>query len=246
MTLAFFKLSLLCLTVLQLSAAENIDYCQLSCDGISNTACDRKQLNCGPGSACGYNVKTIPIDRNNITNLHNFYRSKVATGNEKRKKQPSAANMNAVTYNTELEHVAQCWANACTFAHDHCRRIKNYKYVGQNVAILYTTASSVDVKAVIAGMVKDWYDEVAYFNPAGVNYFAPSSAGHYTQMVWANTKEIGCGMTYYRKGWNHYLLVCNYGPGGNIIGMPMYEIGPPASRCQRRSRHKNYAGLCLA
>lgn len=245
MTPGFFKLSLLCLTVNQLPAVENINYCQLSCDGISNTVCDRKQLNCGPGSACGKRVKTISIDRDNITNLHNYYRNKVATGNEKRNRQPSAANMNAVTYNRELEYVAQCWANACTFAHDHCRRIRKYHYVGQNVAILYTTANNVDVKSVIAGLVKDWYDEVADFRPAGVNYFTAGPEGHYTQMVWANTKEIGCAMTYYKRGWNHYLLVCNYGPGGNIIGRPVYEIGHPASRCRNNTRHRNYPGLCL-
>ena len=25
-----------------------------------------------------------------------------------------------------------------------------------------------------------------------------SGTGHYTQMVWANTEELGCGMVYYK------------------------------------------------
>ena len=27
------------------------------------------------------------------------------------------------------------------------------------------------------------------------------------------------------------MLVCNYGPGGNIIDKPVYKIGKPGSKC---------------
>lgn len=50
--------------------------------------------------------------------------------------------------------------------------------------------------------------------------------GHYTQLVWAKTKELGCGLVKYRKsdGWNTCYLICNYGPAGNIFNYPIYEI----------------------
>ena len=43
--------------------------------------------------------------------------------------------------------------------------------------------------------------------------------GHYTQVVWADTEELGCGMVYY-QGDSFYetLIVCNYAKGGNFLG----------------------------
>ena len=38
-----------------------------------------------------------------------------------------------------------------------------------------------------------------------------SGTGHYTQLVWADTYELGCGMVHY-KGAQYYetIIVCNY------------------------------------
>ena len=41
------------------------------------------------------------------------------------------------------------------------------------------------------------------------------SVGHYTQMVWRNTKEVGCGIA---RGPVATILVCRYAPAGNWIG----------------------------
>ena len=50
-----------------------------------------------------------------------------------------------------------------------------------------------------------------------------SGTGHYTQVVWADTEELGCGMVYY-KGTTYYetLIVCNYAKGGNFQGTFAY------------------------
>ena len=46
-----------------------------------------------------------------------------------------------------------------------------------------------------------------------------SGAGHYTQVVWADTEELGCGMVYYKSNTDYETLtVCNYAMGGNIQG----------------------------
>ena len=42
-------------------------------------------------------------------------------------------------------------------------------------------------------------------------------------MIWSDTDKIGCGVSkYLDRGWYSLYLVCNYGPGGNIIGNPVY------------------------
>jgi uncharacterized protein YkwD len=43
--------------------------------------------------------------------------------------------------------------------------------------------------------------------------------GHYTQIVWRDTKQFGCGVAH--KG-RRQVWVCNYDPPGNIIGERPY------------------------
>ena len=73
-----------------------------------------------------------------------------------------------------------------------------------------------------------------------------SATGHYTAIVWAKTYKIGCGYTAYSDGnWNKKLIVCNYGPAGNSIGSPMYQVGQSCSNCPENSVcSRKYSGLC--
>jgi pathogenesis-related protein 1 len=63
---------------------------------------------------------------------------------------------------------------------------------------------------------KGWYD------PAAGQCSAPagSTCGHYTQVAWADTKEIGCGMAFCPG--SGQVWVCNYSPAGNIVGRKPY------------------------
>ncbi|KAH7959612.1 hypothetical protein HPB49_012467 [Dermacentor silvarum] len=73
-----------------------------------------------------------------------------------------------------------------------------------------------------------WYN-VPHFTPIeGVKI------GHFTQIVWAQTRYVGCGYVYYNVDANvpfphmkHY--ACNYGPTGNYVGEPIYR--PPSQYC---------------
>ena len=43
--------------------------------------------------------------------------------------------------------------------------------------------------------------------------------GHYTQIVWGDTKEVGCAVA---RGGEREVWVCNYDPPGNWIGKQPY------------------------
>jgi pathogenesis-related protein 1 len=43
--------------------------------------------------------------------------------------------------------------------------------------------------------------------------------GHYTQIVWRDTKEVGCGVA---AGGDREVWVCNYSPPGNYVGERPY------------------------
>ncbi|RXG54539.1 Venom allergen 5 [Armadillidium vulgare] len=49
--------------------------------------------------------------------------------------------------------------------------------------------------------------------------------GHYSQIIWAKTCFIGCGLTsYVEGGWHRYYIACNYCVGGNYLDEPVYRI----------------------
>jgi hypothetical protein len=73
-----------------------------------------------------------------------------------------------------------------------------------------------------------------------------SGTGHYTQAVWARTNKVGCGFISFISpdGWYDKYYVCNYGPGGNIIGGSMYTEGDACTQCPAEASSCDN-GLCV-
>lgn len=57
-----------------------------------------------------------------------------------------------------------------------------------------------------------WERELYDGRPIDPNRFR---AGHFTQVVWANSLSLGCGLSRCNE---RIILVCNYDPPGNVIG----------------------------
>lgn len=69
--------------------------------------------------------------------------------------------------------------------------------------------------------------------------------GHYTQLMWAETNKVGCGISkYHQDNLKKILLVCNYYPTGNRIGHLIYESGEPCTSCPGDRCNEKYNGLC--
>ncbi len=64
--------------------------------------------------------------------------------------------------------------------------------------------------------VNAWASEKEYYRPGTkINNSNYQKFGHYTQMIWYNTTEVGCGAAQSKHG---TFVVCRYNPHGNIIG----------------------------
>ncbi len=68
-------------------------------------------------------------------------------------------------------------------------------------------------------MVESWVNEKTNWHGGVLTQENWYPTGHYTQVVWRDTKEVGCGIA---TGSNTDYLVCRYSPGGNVIGQKPY------------------------
>ncbi|CAH8604838.1 unnamed protein product [Dicrocoelium dendriticum] len=135
---------------------------------------------------------------------------------------PVKGEMPMLKWNDALAGTAKNWSTKCTFGHDQMadRLVPQFSSVGQNVA----AGGSVPPAAQL------WVDEYKGYNLVQ-NTCNISSCGHYTQMVWAKTTDIGCSVTNCQGKPNFgftLFIVCNYGPSGNFVGARPYEPGTQA------------------
>ncbi|NJR41766.1 MAG: SCP-like extracellular [Akkermansiaceae bacterium] len=110
---------------------------------------------------------------------------------------------------------AQRWADylASTGRFEHSRGSGNGDNLWKGTSGRFSFTSMVD----------SWGAEKRYFKYGKFpdvsttgNWF---DVGHYTQLVWRNTRSVGCGG---RDGRGSYILVCQYSPPGNYRGQYPY------------------------
>ncbi|HUA21252.1 MAG TPA: CAP domain-containing protein [Bryobacteraceae bacterium] len=68
-----------------------------------------------------------------------------------------------------------------------------------------------------AEVVADWASEAHDYNYRANTCRAV--CGHYTQLVWGTTREVGCAVA---RADNREVWVCNYAPHGNWVGERPY------------------------
>lgn len=128
-----------------------------------------------------------------------------------------------VGWDDEIAQAAQCWANRCRFEHSHTDNI------GENIA----TGSGTSYGIVNA--VDDWWEEYKMWRP-GMGF--GEATGHFTQMVWKTTKNIGCGVARCPSSQmglggtfrNSIFVVCQYYPAGNVIGSFDKQVRLPTTK----------------
>ena len=170
---------------------------------------------------------------------HNQVRSNVARGLVG--DEPSARDMVKLAWDDDLARVAQNWVDRCVWDHNR-NRTSEYgalaggnTYVGENLAVFLTTGSPPNL---VDFALDTWFDEVADYTYGPRDQATASTTGHYTQLVWADTHRVGCGLAVcpgstfgYPNSYTAYYLSCDYAQGGNYIGSYPYEAGPTASDC---------------
>jgi pathogenesis-related protein 1 len=71
----------------------------------------------------------------------------------------------------------------------------------------------------VADAVKSWESEKTYYHGEEINSSNCHDSGHYSQIVWKNTEQIGCAKAECN---GNLIVVCNYNPPGNVLGQKPY------------------------
>ena len=142
------------------------------------------------------------------TNPQAFYQRYFSLHNEYRKEH----NASELTWNVTLAEAAAKHAEECIFEHT-----ENNPY-GENLVAGYANMSA---------SMAAWADERDLYNFDEGKF--DEKTGHFTQMVWANTTQVGCGRCYCGGGKKEtggddsdkapgWMVVCEYSPPGNYEG----------------------------
>ena len=140
--------------------------------------------------------------RKTMLSRHNTYRKQHQVGD--------------LVRNSAIEQIAQAYSEklAASGEFQHSGNKFNGNSLGEN---LYKNfGSSVDGN----GPVDMWYNEVTKydFNNQGFSM----ETGHFTQVVWKNSKNLGCGIAC----GSGCVVTCNYYPAGNYLGQFEANVFP--------------------
>ncbi|XP_050403840.1 uncharacterized protein LOC126819691 isoform X3 [Patella vulgata] len=146
--------------------------------------------------------------------------------NQLRQDSDTTRNMNVLRWNETLAERAAAEINSCLYFN---------KGNGAIYAMIYEKYTGTSL---ISEAVGRWADEKNKFRLS-----VPCTdvkACRYSQIVWAETREVGCA----RQTCNDMSMVaCMYDPPGNVIGEQAYKPGRACSRCAPGSRC-NTDNLC--
>ena len=114
----------------------------------------------------------------------------------------------------DLSHEARVWAER--LAREEVLRHASYdERNGRGENLWMGTAGIFSAEQMIGFFV----GEQRYFRPGQFPQVSSTGnwadVGHYTQIVWAETREVGCANA---QGPRFDVLVCRYWPSGNVIG----------------------------
>ncbi len=153
------------------------------------------------------------FDRAAFVSAHNKWRTAVGVREK-------------LAYSNDLEASAQAWANNLK-QHNQCRMRHSEpggKY-GENLywasALNWSDGRKEQQKITPAKVVDSWGSEKADYDYAGNRCKAGKMCGHYTQVVWRDTRKVGCAVAVCEDT-QQQIWVCQYQPAGNVVGRKPY------------------------
>jgi hypothetical protein len=149
----------------------------------------------------------------------------------------SSTPLPPLTWSPEVAVYAQQWADelaktACSGPHHRTSEELQKKGYGENLATFGSTGAAGASTAQQA--LDGWAGEVACYtfgtffgtekcDMSCTTKMHSDGCGHYTQVVWRKSTELGCGVATCQNGaFKQDIWICNYSPAGNYVGQAPY------------------------
>jgi hypothetical protein len=149
-----------------------------------------------------------------------FARAMISAHNSVRLSATPTPNpaLSPLTWSDAAAAKAQAWADQCMWKHN-----PNLGSFGENIA-----AAAPPNTQTTEQVVQGWASEAAWYDYGLNTCAAGKQCGHYTQIVWRDTTQVGCAVKVCDQNspftgfpqWQFW--VCDYSPPGNYIGERPY------------------------
>ena len=136
----------------------------------------------------------------------------------------NAEKIPALHWSSALADIAQDYADtlktreACELRHSKSSDL------GENLfwasPIISSEGGSKVQRLTPTHVIDDWGSEKNDYRYSTNTCFVGKMCGHYTQIVWESTTEVGCGKAICPD--KSQVWVCNYKPAGNFVGQKPY------------------------
>ena len=176
-------------------------------------------------------VAAMPSD-GNAAPPPSFAERLLASHNAERAKM----GVTPLTWSATLARDAGIWADhlAKTSTFEHAPQPNGAKAQGENL----WSGSKADYTP--EEMVQLWIDEKANYQRGRFPSISKTGnwrdVGHYTQLIWYNTTQVGCALA---SNAEEDYLVCRYSPAGNWIGEDAQGKSVAIRTDSARKRHRS-------
>lgn len=161
-----------------------------------------------------------PAELAGMTLYHNQARAMIDTTGI------AAGPLPDVEWDASLAATAAAWVAKCQDTdgnglvdHNAGRSAGHPWYVGENI---FGSSGPITAHDAVFYPSFGWFTEQVFYHYATNTCDPGEQCGHYTQLVWRTTRKVGCaigacpGLRYTNE------IVCDYGPGGNVVGEKPY------------------------
>jgi pathogenesis-related protein 1 len=114
-----------------------------------------------------------------------------------------------------LQRFAEAWTDYLAKEHK-CQLVHSKDGYGENLAATWGYGGKPKTPKEVVAM---WYKEKQWYNYKKNKSTNGKPVGHYTQLVWRNSKFVACAKSKCENGW---VYSCNYDPPGNFRGQKPY------------------------
>ena len=140
---------------------------------------------------------SVKFQDKEILSIHNQARAKVG--------------VSPLLWSGNLERIAKDYAEVLA---QKCKLQHSKNRLGENLYRTTAIESFSPAEGVLA-----WLNEKEHYDYRTNSSKNGETVGHYTQIIWKDTKELGCG---YAQSSCGVFMVCNYFPAGNVVGKKPY------------------------